>query len=496
MHTLDTLTATQLTAGSTLNRPAAVIRELIDNAIDAQATAITLILDQHGRMRLQDNGIGITATELPHAFARHTTSKLTHYADLCTLTTLGFRGEALAAIAAIARVTCISRTATCTTAHELRIAGGEIHDIRPCAGTIGTDITVEHLYQMIPQRRHFWRQPHTERQHIIDICIQYALIYSAIAFRVIIDQTTHLVTSGTGNMHHALMEIWPHITPTPVVASTHDGTAHINGFVASDYAPARRQQIIAINRRPIAVRGVYAHLLDELLPPMRHQHATAILDITLPPDSIDINVRSTKDEIGIRTPSVIAKLLYASICTPTPPTSLPQIHLSHMPTLTHLGRYADWHLWICAEGVVIMNPANVIKACQITQFATGDLCVPPHPLSPQMTAFFVAHATQWEQCGLQLAYNHAQQLCIIRTPFATDATAITRALDACVRTVNQGGSFIMGIGHLLTPQWLYTQLLMQPNPWVHRAVWMIGHYRIADALRVTHVPTGVPDQSP
>lgn len=496
MHTLDPLTATQLHAGSTLNRPAAVIRELIDNALDAQASIISIYLDSHGRLRVHDNGIGIRASDLPLAFQRHTTTKLTQYDDLVTLTTLGFRGEALAAIAAVARVTCISRTATCERAHEIRIAGGEIHDIRPCAGTVGTDITIERLYHAIPHRRHFWRQPQTERQHILDVCIQYALIYPSVAFRVYDNATTQLATDGNGSSYHAVACIWPHIQAHPIDARL-DPQTSVTGYIAHDVAPSRRQQIIAINRRPIGVRGFFAHLLDELLPPHRNHHPTAVLHFTIPHEHIDINVRSNKDELGIRTPSTIARLLYAAMSTHTPPAHTPiALGSIHLPTLTYIGRHKDWHIWSSVEGIVIMNPANVMHACHIKNLDAGMLCVPPYPLDTQTATLFTTHASHWQAYGLELAYNHQQQLCITRLPHSATTTALDSALAACVRTMRNGGTFAMGIGHLLDPQWLYTCIQALPNPWAHHAIWMISHQRLADALRMPHGATAILDQSP
>jgi DNA mismatch repair protein MutL len=143
--------------------------------IDAGAHHIQIQVGEHCRMQVRDDGCGMTANELPLAFTRHTTSKITCYADLLG-TDPGFRGEALANIAAVARVTCVSRTADAPHAYELRIAGGEIHDIRPCAGAVGTQIIVERSFYTTPHRRNFWRQPYSEAQHIGDIVSRYRVV--------------------------------------------------------------------------------------------------------------------------------------------------------------------------------------------------------------------------------------------------------------------------------------------------------------------------------
>jgi len=497
MHTLDPLTAMQLTAGSTLNRPSAVIRELIDNAIDAQSTHISIYLDAHGSLAVHDDGIGMSADELARAFQRYTTSKLTCYDDLLTLKTLGFRGEALAAIAAIARVTCISRTAQCATAHEVRIAAGELQDLRPCAGVVGTAIHVERLYQAIPHRRNFWRQPHTERQHIIDICTQYALIYPHIRVTVVHENQVVLATQGSGDITRALHEIWPHSEMHRVSADLTGGAGYLRGFVGDQLSPARRHQIVAINHRPIAVRGFIAHVIDEVLPPVQGRHTTAVLHFMLPNDAIDINLRSYKDELGIRTPSVIARLLYDAIRQPQACVSTPPIYATQvLPKLTFIGRHGEWLLWSSVEGIVIMDPANVMRTCAITSLESGTLCVPPYPLDTQTANVFLNHVDQWEPFGIQLTHDNHAQLCVTRLPRMAHTQALDTALDACTRTIRRGGTFAMGLGHLLDPVWLYTQLTQHPNPWDYNALFMIGHQRIAHALRLPHATTGVLAQSP
>lgn len=495
MHTLDPLTAMQLTAGSTLNRPAAVIRELIDNAIDAHAQHISIALDAQGTLAVHDDGIGMTADELISAFQRHTTSKLTCYDDLLTLTTLGFRGEALASIAAIARVTCISRTAHCTTAHEIRMAAGEMHDLRPCAGVVGTSMRVERLYQTIPQRRRFWRQPQTERQHILDVCTQYALIYPYIRMTVSYEQQVVLATSGSGDTIQVLSELWPDITMQAIHAQSIDGTGDLRGFVGDQATPARRYQIVAINQRPVAVRGFIAHLIDEVLPPQQGRHPAALLHFRLPNDGIDINQRSHKDELGIRTPSIVARLLYDAIRRPlgdqTPPIQVPQ----RLPHATLIGQHADWILWSSVEGLIIMDPANVVRMCNITTLESGRVCVPPYPLDSLTAQFFLQYAAQWERLGIQLTHNQHNQLCITRLPQMTHTNALDTAIRACVRTIRRGGTLAMGLGHLLDPNWLYAQLSCHPTPWDGHALFMVGHQRIAHALRVPSTPIAILDQS-
>jgi len=496
MHTLDTLTTAQLTAGSMITRPSAVVRELLDNAIDAQARHITVYLDNHGNIAVHDDGIGMHIDDLVRAFQPHTTSKIRRYDDLLTLPTLGFRGDALAAIAAVARVTCVSRTATCASAHELRITGGEVHDIRPCAGQVGTYMRVERLYHTIPHRRNFWRQPHTERQHIIDVCTHYALVYPEVCIRVEHDTQTIVCTQGSGRTDTTIHDIWPCGVFTQSTAYTHDGTGVLDAFIGAERTASRRHQFVAINRRPIAVRGFIAHIIDEVLPPVQGHFATAILHFTVPTESIDINVRSNKDELGIRTPSTIARLLYDALRQPAPMTDIPSTVRQALPRLTYIGSYTQWSLWQSIEGLVVMDAANVMRACQITQLDAGKPCVPPYPLTLGASRVFRAHAAEWAQLGLQLTELQDEHLCITRLPLSAKVHAIEHAVAACVQTIRRGGTLAMGIGHFLDPLWLYEQLTHLPDPWSHHAIFMVGHHRIATALRLPHTPTEAPDQSP
>lgn len=496
MHTLDQLTATQLTAGTTLNRPSAVICELIDNAIDAQAQQITIYLDAQGTLCVHDDGIGMTVEELPRAFARHTTSKITCYDDVYRLRTLGFRGEALASIAAIARVTCISRTQACASAHELRIAHGQIHDLRPCAGAVGTHITVERLYHAIPQRRNFWRQPHTERQHIVDMCTHYALTYPHIGFRVLYEQHTLLNTCNHHTLQDVLSALWPNEEFTPIDARLFDGQYHLSGFISQRMSPSRRQQIVAINQRPITVRGFMAHMIDEVLPPHHGHHPSVVLLFHLPTDEIDVNLRSHKDELGLRTPSVIARLLYSAIRQRHHGVFPQSIITTHqLPELTLIGQYADWFVWSCVEGLVIMDPANVMAVCGITRLAPGRLCVPPYPIDKQAATIFLSHSTQWEHLGLQFDIRTPDQITLTHLPQVAHTNKLDRSLKAFVHTMRRGGTFAMGIGHFLDPHWLHAQLAQLSNPWDHHAIWMVGHQRIAQALRISAPTNQVPDQS-
>ena len=496
MHQLDNLTATQLAAGATLDRPAAVIRELIDNAIDAGARHIQIHVGDQGRMEVRDDGCGMTASELPLAFTRHTTSKITCYADLVGLQSLGFRGEALASIAAVARVTCVSRTTDAPHAYELRIAGGEVHDIRPCAGAVGTQITVERLFYTTPHRRNFWRQPYSEAQHIGDIVSRYALCYPGIAFHYESGNHEPLMTSGSGDIMQAISELWHDGEVTPVYTQLTGMDATLSGVIASaaSAAPQRRRQIVAINQRPIATRGFIARLLDELLPPQRQHYPAVVLHFQLPSDGIDVNMRAGKEEVGIRAPSAIARLLYCTFRQPLfmpLPTTTP---LVAMPPQRLLGYHHTWLVASASDGLTVFCPANIMAHCGITSLPSGALVVPPYPLSPRAQQALSPHIVALAALGMVLQWQ-AGALVVMRLPANYHQRPLDQCITAMMQTLHHGGTPAMAVGHLIDGDYLIAQLRTHHAPWQGHTSLIIAHYRMLSALRMPRT-TEAPDESP
>src|SRR5690242_12724081 len=164
IRVLESTVAAQIAAGEVVERPASVVKELVENALDAGARRVSVAVRGGGidELVIQDDGGGIPADEIATAFARHATSKLTTTDDLWAIQTLGFRGEALPSIAAVAQVICASRTADAATGVELRIAGGEVQAITPRGGAVGTTFTIRNLFYNVPVRREFLKSPAAE----------------------------------------------------------------------------------------------------------------------------------------------------------------------------------------------------------------------------------------------------------------------------------------------------------------------------------------------
>ena len=208
IHLLPNELVSQIAAGEVVERPASVVKELVENALDAGATDVRIEVAQGGRklIRVGDNGAGIPAAEVELAFTRHATSKIASADDLSRIATLGFRGEALASIAAVAHVTCVTRARGEDVGTQLRVGGPSYGAERKGIGAPpGTLITVEDLFHSVPARLKFLKADATERRHIDGLVTRYALAYPAVRFRLTHDGRTTLETSGSGKLMDVLI---------------------------------------------------------------------------------------------------------------------------------------------------------------------------------------------------------------------------------------------------------------------------------------------------
>ncbi|MGQ9829531.1 MAG: DNA mismatch repair endonuclease MutL [Roseiflexus sp.] len=311
IRVLDATVAAQIAAGEVIERPASVVRELVENALDAGARRIVVEARGGGlrEIRVQDDGCGIPADEVELAFARHATSKLTTADDLWAISTLGFRGEALPSIAAVAQVICTTRTAGADAGVELRIAGGEVQAMMPRGCSPGTTISVRNLFYNTPVRREFLRSDATESAAIAAVVTQYALAYPEVRFSLTIDGRATLHTGGNGDLRAAAIEVYGLDVARqllPVDTSTGEGVeyVHIGGLVSPPglTRSSRAAIHLFVNRRAIQPRGQIAIVLEEayhtLL--MKGRHPVAILNISVHPAAVDVNVHPTKSEVKFR----------------------------------------------------------------------------------------------------------------------------------------------------------------------------------------------------
>ncbi len=301
--------ASRIAAGEVVERPASVVKELVENSLDAGAQRIEVETSEGGTrlIRVRDDGSGIPADEIELAFRRHATSKLQSAEELERIATLGFRGEALASIASVSRLTCTSRTADEELGVRLRMEGGQLRSRHAVAALPGTEMRVEDLFFNVPARRKFLRSKLSERRHIDAFLTRYAIAYPHVAFLVVHDGRETLRTEGRGNPREALLRVYgrelggalleipPHLSER--------GTIRVRGFVGPTTVHRANRGYITlfVNGRWIQdMRLTYAVIqaYHTLLPVKRYP--VAFVMIELPPEEVDVNVHPAKTEVRFR----------------------------------------------------------------------------------------------------------------------------------------------------------------------------------------------------
>lgn len=308
---LDATVAAQIAAGEVVERPASVVKELLENALDAGATRISVEARGGGmrEIKVQDDGCGISAAEVEVAFERHATSKLRSSDDLFNIHTLGFRGEALPSIASVAQVICITRTAAEEFGTELRIAGGEIQARQPRGCSPGTSFSVRNLFYNTPVRREYLRSEATELSAISAIVQQYALAYPEVRFTLLLEGRLALQTAGDGDLRGVLIELYGLDVARQMldVAADYgedDQSVRLRGLVSPPglTRSSRGYVHLFVNRRALQPRGALVAVIEEayhtLL--MKGRHPIAVLDLRVHPTSVDVNVHPTKSEVKFR----------------------------------------------------------------------------------------------------------------------------------------------------------------------------------------------------
>ncbi len=328
LHLLSPDIAERIAAGEVIERPVSVAKELIENALDAHAREILVEVRGGGLrlLRVTDDGDGIPASELPDVCLRHTTSKITVFDDLNHLHTLGFRGEALASIAAVAEVTILSRTIESEMEGQdnpgawITVRGSELVDSGRRARLHGTTITVRDLFYNVPARLAYVSGTRTENSHFVQLLQHYAIGYPAIRFRLLIDERELVQTSGSNNIVTALAEIYHLSLDTmlyPVQASD-DIHYTLTGYIGNRVLLQNNRQHISffINGRLIQSRLIqealeqgYRHLLP------RGKHPLIVLHLQVPPAEIDVNVHPAKQDVHLLHEKLITQILTQTLQT-------------------------------------------------------------------------------------------------------------------------------------------------------------------------------------
>lgn len=314
---LPEIVAAQIAAGEVVERPASVVKELLENALDAGATDIQIEIEDGGKqlIRVSDNGHGIASDEVELAFMRHATSKIETIDDLSHIRTLGFRGEALHSIASVSRLTLTTRAHNEPTGTRIVIHGGQVVEKRAIGAPSGTVVSVEDLFFNTPARLKFLKSSTTERRHITAMATNYAMAYPHVRLALRHDSKELLRTFGSGSLADVLAEVLGadtmrnmlEVAPQP--PSRPDlPPIEVRGFTSTpDENRANRAHItLFVNGRAIQDHSLsYAvtQAYHTLLP--KGRYPVSILMITLPPEEVDVNVHPTKAEVRFRSPDAV-----------------------------------------------------------------------------------------------------------------------------------------------------------------------------------------------
>ena len=315
IHILPQQLVNQIAAGEVIERPASVVKELLENAIDAQASHIRLELEEAGKklIRVSDDGLGMAPADVPLALASHATSKIAAAEDLEAITSLGFRGEALASIASVADVRIASRTADALEATEVEVAGGKAGQPHPASGPVGTTVEVRNLFRYVPARRKFLKTDPTELGHITEQVTRIALAYPAVHLAVTHNGRTVYELPATDSVRdRAAVFFGEDLARGLLEVSSEEPAGRLWGLVGTPQVAraTAAAQYLFINGRYVrdrsllhALREAYRGLIDG------NRQAVAFLFLTVPPDRVDANVHPTKIEVRLRE----AHLLYGQV---------------------------------------------------------------------------------------------------------------------------------------------------------------------------------------
>ncbi len=319
IHELSNLLANQIAAGEVIERPASVVKELVENAIDAGATQIDVIVEEAGEslIRVVDNGEGINPEDVPLAFTRHATSKISNRHDLFNIMSLGFRGEALPSIAAISDVTLNTTTQDAPSGIMYHIKGGKQVSATPANGRRGTVVSVRDLFYNTPARLKYLKRPQTELSRIADIMNRIALSYTNVAFTVTADGRNILQTNGDGNQQRVIAAIYGRDVAQKMRAiAGEDDDFNITGFVSLPELTrgSRDYLTILVNGRFIknffvsnaVIRGYGSKLMVGRFP-------MGVININTDPLLVDVNVHPQKAEIRLSKEAELSALIIDTI---------------------------------------------------------------------------------------------------------------------------------------------------------------------------------------
>ena len=316
---LDDLTINKIAAGEVIENPAAAIKEMVENSIDAGANSVTIEVKNGGKtlIKITDNGKGISKEDLPLAIERHATSKLRQIEDLEKIDSFGFRGEALASIASISKMTIISKTESDVTANKIIIEAGEITEFTEDVGKTGTTIIIEKLFFNVPVRYKFLKNDVTEFKHIKSAIEKIAISNPNVAIKLINNGKETLKTSGNGKLEDVIYVLFgKNISQNLVKVEYKENGIEITGFVGNTTiaVDSRKDELFFLNKRYIQNKTLYSSA-DEAFKGDTGigKFSFAVINLKMPPSFYDVNIHPTKKEVKFKDEGLVYQTLYSAI---------------------------------------------------------------------------------------------------------------------------------------------------------------------------------------
>lgn len=319
IQVLDSVTIDKIAAGEVIERPASVVKELVENAIDAGSSSIVVEIKDGGisLIRITDNGSGIEREDVPAAFLRHSTSKIRTADDLIHIGSLGFRGEALSSIAAVSQVELITKTREQMFGTKYRIAGGKEEELEDTGAPDGTTFLVRQLFYNTPARRKFLKTPMTEASHVGDLMTRMALSHPDISFQFLNNGQSKLHTSGNGNLRDVIYHIYGREIAANLLPVDYESMGmKITGFLGKPLISRgnRNFENYYINGRYVKSNIISKAIEDAYKDyTMQHKYPFVVLHIAMDGESIDVNVHPTKMELRFNRQQEVYNTVYAAV---------------------------------------------------------------------------------------------------------------------------------------------------------------------------------------
>jgi len=331
IHRLPPDLANQIAAGEVVERPASVVKELVENAIDAGARRIAIAIDQGGKrsIRVEDDGEGMSPEDAELALARHATSKIGRAEDLAAILTHGFRGEALPAVASVSHFALRTRTHDATSGTEIRVNAGTLSSVREVAAPPGTSVEVQDLFYNLPARRKFLKADAAETAQVSRVAAQLALAYPAIGVTLASGGRTILQCPPVQTWRDRFFQVYGD-RPDLVEVSKEAAGVTVTGLVASltEQGPKRGPQNVFVNRRIVKDKTIAHAIVDAYsVASVKERSPEVHLFIGLDPGEVDVNVHPTKAEVRFRNQSTVHEVVKRAIAAALGETAAPELTL-------------------------------------------------------------------------------------------------------------------------------------------------------------------------